>query len=335
MARLTNDLNVAIEAGESLAHGALVKSAKHTLQDRIESQIAWPNGEVFSCGDTTRDDLLKRALAALAAVEQLPALKPMAPAIDLSNPQAVANRGLLRSFNSIALLASFGLVGQYEDDPLMVEALKKGVINQETLGMLTASLLELCVVLTAVMASRRGASPFAFRPDEALASWRAKANSEAHFGLKMFHLASLALCMGLFNMLWAYPATDRPTTLVDKPARHSSFTLDADPVYPGRELSWASSLAPFLISFHDDDYVCIPAGRSPKASMAARALRYQGAATLINSLVPWDAVAGNRVAAYQLQKLVPDAKGMPWEVFKLEPSFAQALRLMLLGDGRP
>lgn len=333
-AKLTNDLNVVIETGEVLVHGALIKSAKQTLQSRMDSQIAWPNGEVFSCGDTTRDELLKRALAALTAVEQLPALKPMAPGIDLSNPQAVANRGLLRSFNSVALLASFGLVGQYEDDPLMVEALKKGVINQETLGMFTASLLELCVVLTAVMASRRGTSPFAFKPDQALAAWHAKAEAENRFGMKTLHLLGLALCKAVFNMLWAYPATNGTTTLIDRPSRNSGFTIDADPVYPGRELSWATSLAPYLISFHDDDYVCIPAGRSPKASMAARALRYQGAATLINSLVPWEAVAGNRVAAHQLQKLVPDAKGLSWEVFKLEPSFAQALRLMLLGGER-
>lgn len=331
--KLTNDLNVAIEAGEAMAHGALVKSAKQTLQSRIESQIAWPNGEVFSCGDTTRDELLKRALAALTEVEQLPTLKPMAPGIDLSNPQAVANRGLLRSFNSIAILVSYGLVGQFEDDPLMTEAMKRGVINQETLSMLMASLLELCVVLTAVMAARRGAPLLALNPDQALAVWQAKAETEPRFGKKLLHLLGLALCKGLFNMLWAYPAADG-TTLIDRPSRKSGFTVDADPVYPGRELDWATSLAPFLISFHDDDYVCIPAGRSPKASMAARALRYQGAATLINSLVPWDVVAANRVAAHQLQKLVPDAKVLSWEVFKLEPSFAQALRLMLLGDER-
>ncbi len=327
--QLTGELNAAIESGESLAHGALVRSARKTIQQRIETEIAWPNGEVFTCGDTVRDELLKRAL------EALPALSPLVPGIDLSNPQSVANRGLLRSFNALMRVTTLGFAGSFEDDPLMTEALKKGVVNQETLGMFTASLLELCVVLTAVMASRRGAAPFGFRPMEILAAWQDKARAEPRFAVKLAQMLAIMLVKGAVNMLWAYPSIDEVRPATASKTSRGGFAMGADPQFPARELAWATSLAPFLVPFHGDEYVCIPAGRSPKASMAARTLCYRGAAVLIHGQAVWEAIATNRVAAFQLQRLVPDAKALAWEVFKLEPSFAQALRLALLGGGRP
>lgn len=326
---LTSELNVAIESGEAMAHGVLIASARKTVKDRIEAQIAWPNGEIFACGDTTRDELLKRALEALEALERLPALSPMAPGIDLSNPQAVANRGLLRSFNMLARISTFGLAGQFDDDPLMQQALRRGVINQETLGMFMASLLELCVVLTAVMAARRGPPPFAFRPNNSIAAWQAAANAQPGTAAKMLNMVAIVAVKCACNMLWAYEVDDKPHATA-QPRPSGQVNRGADPVFPGREVAWAADLLPFLVTLHNDDYVCIPAGRRPKASMAARALHYQGAAVLISSQVSWQAVAANRVAAFQLQKIVPDAKLILWEVFKLEPSFAQALRLEFL-----
>lgn len=72
------------------------------------------------------------------------------------------------------------------------------------------------------------------------------------------------------------------------------------------------------------------AGGNARATMAARALRFNGALGLMNTQVPWSEIAKNRAAAHQLEKSVPGAYGLSWEVYKLRPDFAQAVRIALL-----
>ena len=50
----------------------------------------------------------------------------------------------------------------------------------------------------------------------------------------------------------------------------------------------------------------------------------------MNTQVPWSQIATHRTAASYLQKLVPGAYGQSWEVYKLLPNFAQAMRIQLL-----
>ena len=328
MMRFTGELNAAIEEGETLAHGSLVKTTKATLTRQAEMQITWPNGEVFSCGDIARDELLKKAQTSLDELAKAPSLAPLMPAIDLANPQAVTNRGLLRSYNSLAALVSNGMIGQFSDDPLMVEALKKGVINQETLGMFIAALFELMVLLSSALVAQRGSSPFPLDPEALVEGYETRAATASSGYVRAINAVALNVAKLFFNLFWANAPQPSPT---HAGAGHIAPVTYADPAYPEREINWAiERLAPYMVSLHDEDYVCIPAGGNSRATMAARALAFNGAIGLMNTQVPWSKIATNRIAATHLQKLVPGAYGMSWEVYKLLPNFAQAMRINLL-----
>lgn len=328
MMRFTRDLNTAIEQAETLAHGSLVKTALDTLQRQSEIKITWPNGETFECGDVARNELLMKARSAFTELSKAPALTPLAPAIDLSNPQATATRGLLRSYNSIAAVFTVGAAGQFGDDPLMLEALKKGVINQETLGMMLAALFEFLVTIASALQSRRGSAPFPITPATVVASCMERVANAPTAVERARASLLLVLAKTFFNLTYATTASRQGIASAKAHAAHFDFE---DPAFPAREVTWGiNRLAPYMVSLHDGDYVCVPAGANPRASIAARALAFSGAVSLMNTQVPWSAIATNRIAAQQLQKIVPRAYGMSWEVYKLTPSFAQALRIELL-----
>jgi len=149
------------------------------------------------------------------------------------------------------------------------------------------------------------------------------------------HWAGIFFAKGLANLLWATAPQNTEESPVKTATNHIG-ALPEDPCFPPREVGWAvDSLAPYLVTLHDGDYVCIPAGRNRKASMAARALAYQHAATLISTQLPWSAICTNRAVADQLQRIIPMAGGLSWEVYRLAPDFAQAVRLELLATALP
>ncbi|OGA17017.1 MAG: hypothetical protein A3I63_08430 [Betaproteobacteria bacterium RIFCSPLOWO2_02_FULL_66_14] len=328
---ITAALNRVIEASEAL-RGSYVQATMATLKRQLESQITWINGEVFSCGDTTRQELIMRAQAAMADLgdtKKHPPLPAVAPGIDLSNQQELTIRGLLRSFNLLFLVPSLGLLGNFADDPLMQHALKtKGFINRETIGFLIAGLIELSILFTAWLAARNGTPPFPFRPARALAGLQALADKQTNWITYGLIALVLAFCKLLVNLLFAVKdgSGDDTTGAVDRDVPDVP-----DPVFGTRELEWGVLLAPYLVSVHEGDYFIVPnTVRCAKALMAASALTYKDAAVRINLDVPWPAIATYSPAASQLGRLVPDAKSLRYAVYKVRPSYSQALRLHLL-----
>jgi hypothetical protein len=331
---ITTGLNAVIEASEALARGSYVRATQEALARQLASEITWLNGEVFKCGDTTRDELIKRAQSALldlADPKKNPPLKPMAPAIDLSNEQELTIRGLLRSFNALAGVLTLGVVGTFADDPLMEAALKtKGLINRETIGFLVAGLIELSVLFTAFLAVRSGQPPFPFQPNRTLERLEARAAQEKNWLVQLTMYLALSLSKLAVNLFFAQQGDmDSGTAAFADTDRDS--TIHPDPAYPSRELDWGILLAPYLLANHDGDYLVIPnISRGARALMAASALTYQGAAVRLNLEAPWISIASYRLAAEQFERLLPDARNLHYAIYKLTPAFAQAMRLQML-----
>jgi hypothetical protein len=333
-------LNAAIAVAETATRGGAARAALDTLDRQLNSTITWVDGTKFDCHDTARTDLILTAQKALKGLQALPALKPIEPAIDLTNRQEVATRGLLRSFNAGAKIASFGMVGSFADDELMLKAQQQsGIVNRESLGLGLAALLEMTVALTAAIAARRGGAPLPMNFMQGFEAWQHAAD-RAQGGRALMHKLTLSAAKAAFNLLFASiepgrgerPSAEPPETapIPFKSSRHPVVVLEADPNVPGRELGWAKELLPWLFGWHDKDYIVLPNDRAPKASLAARALEYNNAAALLGTDVPWEVVAKHRAAARRLLRLLPDARASHFEVYELATPVAQALRINLL-----
>src|SRR5205823_599104 len=147
--------------------------------------------------------LIRSAQSALQALRNRPSLKPIEAAIDLTNSQEIATRGLLRSFNAGAKLFTFGLAGSFSDDELMQNALRDaGIVNRETLGLFLASLIELGVLLTAGMVAKRGGVPLQSNALSSFETWQEIANRSLG-PWRILHGVSLPIAKATFNFLWA------------------------------------------------------------------------------------------------------------------------------------
>jgi hypothetical protein len=157
--------NQAIRVANTFAKGSAISSSIDALQRREAAEIRWGDGTTFLCGDAARTEMLAKSREALEAIRKRPEMKDLKAEVDISNPQETSTRGLLRSFNSLAMIATFGLVGSYNGDVLMQKALKEGgVINREVMPMLLSIVIELSVVASAFFASRGGSAPYPFQP---------------------------------------------------------------------------------------------------------------------------------------------------------------------------
>lgn len=332
---ITDGLNVLIEESEALARGSYIKSAQATLARQLSSEISWPNGEIFQCGDTQRDELIKRAQTALnelADVNKNPPLHPLAPAIDLSNQQELTIRGLLRSGNALLGLLTFGLMGSFADDPLMLAALKSfGLVNRETIGFFMAALIEISVIFTSFIAVRSGQAPFPFQPTVILADLKSRADQESNFLKKLLMLLLLGLFKLLVNLFFSKEGVSFSGAVTPVHADQ----LRRVPEFPSRELNWGRLLTPYMIANHDGDYLVIPnIPNCAKPLTAAGSLRFQGAAVLLSLTVPWSAVADYQPVVSHFGHLV-DAQNLSYAIYKLSPDFAQAMRLQILQDLTP
>ncbi len=337
---ITAGLNALIEASEALSRGSYVKATQDTLARQLAIDINWPNGEVFKCGDNTRDELIKRAQSALAElsdVKKNPPLQPLAPAIDLSNQQELTIRGLLRSFNGIAKVATLGLVGSFADDSLMLTALNtKGLINRETLGFFIAGLIELCVVFTAFLSVRSGQAPFPFQPTKMLAGLQTQAEQQSRWSIRLVILSLLAFSKLLINLLFARQGQGAIGSADASAAYEQDEVIIADPIYPSRELNWGQLLLPYLLANHDGDYLIVPNTTGcAKALMVASALEFQKFAKRLSLDVPWRNLSSYWPAATQFERLLPNARNLHYAVYKLSGPFAQAMRLQMLQSMQP
>lgn len=326
--------NAAVEMEESLARGAYIKAAKDSLTRQLAAEISWPR-ETFRCGDTARDELIERALSALKQIERGPALQPLAVVIDLSNRQDIAGRGMIRGFNMILKALSFGAAGSFVDDALMVEAVKKGLINRETLPFALSALLELSVLLTGALVHQRRNVVFPYQPVTALTRWSRGADELQPRLLRIIAAGTLLAMRTLINLVFAEATNDGDGKYRERfGPTPGTFEVPEDPVYPDRTMSWGNQLLPYWVPMHGGDYLVIPnTQRCVRQLHAARALCEQGATTQLHFDAPFPLLS--ETATRQMTRLLPDARGRTYAIFKISPSFAQALRIRVLeGDER-
>lgn len=329
MRALGDQINLAVNATEALAHGAFAQGVSATLERQVDSTISWKNGEVFKCGDAARDETLARAATAVTALLQSPVLMKLSPVLDLDRQKDVMVAGLLRGFNLAAFVVSFGRFGSFDDDALMTNALARGAINSETLPFAVAAVLELCVLLTAAWSAQGGPGLFQPNPVRAVASMRLAAQ-HAKSGLSrvvfaiFYHV--LRVVVGLFFIEKSVTAT--PTS--NSHAMPAPASVAMDPVIPARELSWVVDLMPWIVHVHDRAYVCLTnVPGAERARNVARTLHYQGVAQLITGSASWSQVSANTDLVPNLLTL-PDAETRRYEVYALAPHYAQAARLAVL-----
>ncbi len=327
---ISSDLNAALELGENLARGAYLKTTRETLQRQLDAEIAWPNHK-FKCGDAARDELLERSIAALNQLEKSPSLEPLSPAIDLSNRQDIAARALIRSFNGLLKIGTVGLMGSFADDPLMQAALDKGWVNRETLPFGLAALLEICVLLTGAIAERIGPVVSPYQPLTMLAEFKQKAHAFPRWWQRALAGFATFLARAGVNLFYVLPTHKDASQQMDERAKVGRVVLDDDPVYPQRALGWATVLLSYWFPMHEGDFIVIPNGRSPMALTAARALTYQNAAVQLSHQCEYSLLTAE--IANRLQKLIPNPGALSYAVFRLEPGFAQALRIHVLNTG--
>lgn len=325
---IANGLNELVEQSEALARGSYNESAQKTLETHLASEVTWPNGDVFKCGDTQRDELIQQAQIALVNLTDLkknPPLHHMTPAIDISNPQELVIRGLLRSGNAILATMTFGRLGNFADDSLMLEALKtNGLVNRETIGFFLAALIEVCVIFTAFLAVRSGQAPFPFDPVATIASLKSTAEQQKYALVRWAILLLMFPFKLIINLFFAkeHAIGDAQKTNYDDP-----IIIGPDPIFPHREIGRIALLLSHLFSNHDGDYLIIPNRQDCLIALtAARALVYQQVAILISQNVSWHVLSNNQLVSSHLN-LNEDTI---YAVFKLAPSFAQAMRLQLL-----
>ena len=322
-------INSLISSTEGLSRGAGIASMQATLSRQLASTITWPNGEIFRCKDTARDELIMSAQAALAVMsdpQNNPPLQTMAPTIDLSNQQELTIRGLLRVFNAISLVISLGTVGSFVDDPLMEFALKnKGLINRETIGFFIAGLIELCVLFTGFLAARSGSKPFHFWPVEMLVEWEIKLAQQKNLPLRW--LSQFALSFGKFvlNLLFVLPTSTKKEL--------TPIWSAQDMTFGDRELGWSRLLLPYLLANHDGAYLLIPnTENNLRAQLVAQTLAYEKLAVLLNLDVSWQTISKKLSDVDRFKHNFPDINETNFSVYKLTADFAQAIRLHILGS---
>jgi len=332
---ITTGLNALIEASEALARGSYIKATQQTLTRQLQVYIQWTNGEIFKCGDNTRNELIERAQAALTElsdVKKNPPISPIAPAIDLSNQQELTIRGLLRAFNGIAMVVTAGTVGSFADDSLMLTALNsKGLINRETLGFFIAGLIELCVLFTAFISIRSGSAPFPFQPTQLLADLQMQANQQSRRSVRLAMQSLLAGFKLLINLLFARQSEVAYGMHKTNLTSQQEEDVIPDPIFPLRELSWGLSLLPYYLANQDGDYLVVPnINACAKALAAASALEFQRFAERLSLDASWPSVATYGPIAMQLERLLPNARNLRYAIYKVTAPFAQAMRLQML-----
>lgn len=328
MRALGDRINLAVNATETLTHGAFAQGVAATLERQGESTITWKNGEVFICGDAARDETLARATTAVAALLDSPVLKKLSPVLDLDRNKDVMVAGLLRGFNLAAFVVSFGRFGSFADDALMTNALAHGAINSETLPFAIAAVLELCVLLTAAWAAHGGAGLFPPNPVRAVAATR-RAAQRAQTGSSRLAYAvlyhALRVIVGLFFIQKS--VTTAHASQYHGTPTPASAAAAMDPVIPDRELTWAADLVPFIAHVHDRAYLFLTnVPDAVRARKIARCLHFQGIAQLITGSASWSQVSEHTDLVPDLLRL-PDAETRRYEVYALAPGYVQAARL--------
>lgn len=337
-------LNRAVEATVPLTKGGWAGPTLTTLGDRKSSQIVYPGGVVVSCGDGARVSMIDTAVRQLKQLDDAAPLARQSPVIDLSNPQEVTLRGLVRGMNLLAHTLSFGRLGQFKDDALMADALKQGAFTRETAGFGLAILAELGVLFTAMLRRDAGGAPFQL----SLPAWvqAQRRRQPQPGGLQAVARGGATL---LSNLFYAQPQAaesplaasravaatgDAASAAGPESSQFGLVTLADDPSFRARETDWARQLLPYHHSWGDEqDYLLLP--RLPETRVARKIARSLAAHDLLRCKLPqatWRDLRSTPFAMDVRAQLGDRCEQLTYEVYAVRANYAQTLRLALI-DG--
>lgn len=338
-------LNRAVEAAVPLTKGGWAGPALTLLGDRKSSQIVYPGGTVLSCGDGARISQIDAAALHLKSLDQTAPLARLSPVIDLSQPQEVTTRGLVRGMNLLAYTLSFGRLGQFKDDSLMADALKQGAFTRETVSAGLAILAELSVLFAAMLRREAGSAPFQLN----LPGWvQAQQRRDPQPGrLQALMRGGATLLSNLFYARShtadassrAARAEAAPGGSTDGPesSQFGLVTLAPDPSFRNRETEWAQQLLPYHHSWGDEmDYLLLP--RSPETLAARKIARSLAAHDLLrckSAQADWREVERTPFAMDVRAQLGDRCTQLTYEVYTVRADYAQTLRLVLIEGPRP
>jgi hypothetical protein len=321
-------------AGSASQSMAMVK----VLEERRVASIEASGGAVISCGDMARLTHIQRAADALTGLAGASTMARVQPGVDVSDPQEVLTRSMLRSMNAVLSLASFGYAGSFGDDRLMLQELKRnGWLNSQTLALVLSTLAEVSVVFTALLLVFHGRAPFS----DTLVGWLRGADKRNPHPSAM-HAVALAMSRRLANLFYVESAGGGHATQVLDAAQASTgfgdIELVDDPTCRPKYAAFAEALLPYHYPWADKDYVVIPvAPQLRQVRSMAHALRAQGQFHCISASAPAKSLESKPDIVAQMQTQFGDAwRRMQYEVFEVvKPAFAQLMRLQGIDSLNP
>lgn len=321
--------------------GSYASATVKVLDARRTSAIELPGGQSVTCGDSARLTHIERAATALGELAAVKAMPRQQPGVDVSDEHDVLSRSMLRSFNGVLAMVTLGRAGNFSDDALMIDALKTGLLNRETLAFVISIMAELAVVLTALLMVRQGSMPY---PDN-MVSWidRLQAGNQPPISARG---AWLGLARRMANLFYAQPTPISPSlhggqAVAAAPAGASgtgtsgfgSIELFDDPLCREREAQWARPLLEFHFPWGDRDFIVIPiAADTRQVRSMAHALRAQGQFNCLSASAPAKVLADKPDVVAQMKARYGEAwRHLRFEVFGIGEAFAQLLRLQDIG----
>lgn len=306
------------------------------LDSRRISTIDRAGQPPTSCGDGARLEYISRASAALTALSQLKAMPRMHPGVDVSDPHDVLSRSLLRSLNGVMAMASAGHLGSFAGDDLMQNALKKnGVMNRETLAFAISIVAEISVILTALLMVRQRRQPYT----DNVVSW-IDADEQRHPQTGTGRAVLRGAAKRMANLFYAEaPSAPAATEVFDAaPAAATApisglIELPEDPrLSREREAAWSGSLLDHHVPWGQRDLLFIPiTAETGLARHMARALGYQKQAVLVTDSAPAKLLNEPEVRTHLESAHGPDWCKQRYQVYALDPAYAQLMRLRALG----
>jgi len=204
----------------------------------------------------------------------------------------------------------------------MAHALRTATFNRETLPYAIVLLVELSIVLCAIWARASGDVPFPFVPEH----WDARARASAAVTRTAGSRALLALWHGLvrgvLNLLYGVERAVEDTATLPQPWSGET---------PQRLRRCAELLLPWVYHQGHAMYVVVPVSQATeRARTAAHCLVDDGMAHVLNSSAPFALVAHSDGLAHRVLMRQPNAREQRFEVFRVTPAAARAMRLHYL-----
>lgn len=313
-------VNAAVASARSLVASQALADGIRSLKERQQTRIKARNGEWFDCNAADRDDQLRKTIAALEALKLPTSVKRIDPGLDIGDRREVAMTALLRVANLALRTVTLGALGSYDDDTMFSDALARSPLNRETLPIWLGGMGELLLLLNPP-GRRRGSTTLI--PGDPVARYhRMLALRDARSGISRAALTCWAtLLRWVLNSLLSRRV---PVTATWRPAAAAARVTP-------REVRWFERcVSPWTFSLGEGEFVVVPPDLEPEAARVARVLAHMHALKPKAIDAGWAVVSCVPQAERRLQRLLPDAATQAYDVYLLDPEFAQACRLALL-----